>query len=129
MDYKKTLEEIEKTLSELREENETVTIIVEGEKDVDALRKLGITGNIVRFNTGMSIPNFCDMISKKYDSIILLTDWDRKGGFLCSMLKRNLECRVLCITKYRKKLAKNSMTKTIEGLPSWIETLKQRITA
>ena len=71
MDYEKSLEDLEEALFELREENKTVPIIVEGDKDIEALRKLNITGEIIRFNVGLSIPDFCDMISQKYKNIIL----------------------------------------------------------
>jgi 5S rRNA maturation endonuclease (ribonuclease M5) len=127
MDYEKSLEDLEKALFNLREENRTVPIIVEGDKDIEALRKLNITGEIIRFNIGLSIPDFCDMISHKYKNIILLTDWDRKGGYLCSTIKNNLESRVGCNTRYREIFAKRSMIRTIEGLPSWIETLRKKI--
>ncbi len=127
MDYEKSLEDLEEALANLREENKTVPIIVEGNKDIEALRKLDISGEIIRFNVGLSIPDFCDMISQKYKSIILLTDWDRKGGYLCSTIKKNLESRVVCNTRYREIFAKRSMIRTLEGLPSWIETLKQKV--
>ena len=127
MDYEKSLEDLEEALFELREENKTVPIIVEGDKDIEALRKLNITGEIIRFNVGLSIPDFCDMISQKYKNIILLTDWDRKGGYLCSTIKKNLESRVGCNTRYREIFAKRSMIRTLEGLPSWIETLRKKI--
>ena len=127
MDYEKSLEDLEKALFELREENRIIPIIVEGDKDIVALRKLDVTGEIIRFNQGLSIPDFCDMISQKYKSIILLTDWDRKGGYLCSTIRKNLESRVTCNTRYREIIAKRSMIRTLEGLPSWMETLKQKI--
>ncbi len=127
MDYEKSLEDLEEALFELREENKTVPIIVEGDKDIEALRKLDITGEIIRFNVGLSIPDFCDMISQKYKNIILLTDWDRKGGYLCSTIKKNLESSVGCNTKYREIFAKRSMIRTLEGLPSWLETLRKKI--
>ena len=127
MEYEKSLEELEKALQELREDNKTIPILVEGEKDREALRKLDVNGKIIRFNVGMSISNFCDMIAQKYKSIILLTDWDRKGGYLCTMIKKNLENRVTCNTKYRKIFAKRSMIRTIEGLPAWINTLKKKV--
>jgi len=127
MDYEKSLDDLEKALFELIEENKTTPIIVEGDKDIEALRKLGLSGEIIRFNQGLSIPDFCDMISRKYKSIILLTDWDRKGGYLCSTIKKNLEGFVECNTRYREIFAKRSMIRTIEGLPSWIETLKHKI--
>ena len=127
MDYEKSLEDLEKALFELREENKTIPIIVEGDKDIEALRKLEVTGEIIRFNQGLSIPDFCNMISQKYKSIILLTDWDRKGGYLCSTIKKNLEGLVNCNTRYREIFAKRSMIRTLEGLPSWIMTLKQKV--
>ncbi len=127
MDYEKSLEDLEEALFGLREENKTVPIIVEGNKDIEALRKLDITGEIIRFNVGLSIPDFCDMISQKYKNIILLTDWDRKGGYLCSTIKKNLESRVGCNTRYREIFAKRSMIRTLEGLPSWLETLRKKI--
>ena len=127
MDYEKSLEDLEEALFGLREENKTVPIIVEGDKDIKALRKLDITGEIIRFNVGLSIPDFCDMISQKYKNIILLTDWDRKGGYLCSTIKKNLESRVGCNARYREIFAKRSMIRTLEGLPSWLETLRKKI--
>ena len=127
MDYEKSLEDLEKALFELREENKTIPIIVEGKKDILALRKLDVTGEIIRFNQGMSIPDFCDMISQKYKSIILLTDWDRKGGFLCSTIKKNFGGLVKCNTNFRKIFAQRSMIRTLEGLPSWIKTLKKKV--
>lgn len=127
MDYEKSLEDLEKAISELQDENKTVPIIVEGDKDVEALKKLGINGEIIRFNTGMSIANFCDMIAQRFKNVILLTDWDRKGGYLAFMIKKNLESRVKCNTKYREIFARNSMIRTIEGLPSWINTLTNKV--
>lgn len=127
MDYKKSLEDLEKALSELREENKIIPIIVEGEKDIDALRKLEINGVIVSVNSGISITDFCDKLAAKYKDLIILTDWDRRGGYLCHTIKKNLAGRVKCNLYYREIFAKNSMVKTIEGLPSWIKTIKDKI--
>jgi 5S rRNA maturation endonuclease (ribonuclease M5) len=127
MDYKKSLEEIEKTVLELQEENKTVPIIVEGEKDTEALRKLGINGIIISVNAGVSLSDFCDKIAQKYKHVILLTDWDRRGGYLCHTIKRNLEGRVNCNTHYREVFAKNAMIRTVEGLPSWIDTMNGKL--
>jgi len=127
MDYKKSLEALEKAITELKEENIRVPILVEGEKDIDALRKLNITGTIISVNTGTSLTDFCDRIADSYKDIIILTDWDRRGGYLCHTIKKNLEGRVNCNTYYREVFAKNSMIRTIEGLPSWIENMKNKI--
>ena len=127
MDYEKSLNDLEKILIDLRENNIGIPILVEGEKDIEALKKLDINGIIISFNKGMSVTNFCDIIAKKYDKIIILTDWDKKGGQLCYMLKKNLIGRVDCITDYRKKIAQKTTIKTVEGLPSWIDTLRKKI--
>ncbi|KYK21172.1 hypothetical protein AYK24_09520 [Thermoplasmatales archaeon SG8-52-4] len=127
MDYKKTLEDLQKALSELNEDNKDIPIIVEGEKDIEALRKLDIKGEIVSLNKGISITDFCDQLANSYKKIIILTDWDRRGGYLCHTIFKNLEGRVNCNINYRSTFAKNSMIRTVEGLPSWLETLKEKI--
>ena len=127
MDYKKSLEEIEKALIDLREENKKIPVIVEGEKDIEALKKLGLTGKIISLNSGSSLIDFCDKIAREYKDIIILTDWDKKGGFLCSTIRGNLQGRVFCNTYYREVFAKCSMIKTVEGLPSWFMTMNEKI--
>ena len=129
MDYKKSLEDLEKALNELREENKTIPIIVEGEKDIDALHKLDINGTIITVNKGISLTDFCDKLASDYKEIIILTDWDRRGGYLCHTIRRNLEGRIICNLNYRSIFAKNSMIRTIEGLPSWINTIKDKISS
>lgn len=127
MDYKKSLEDLEKILSDLREENKKIPIIVEGERDIDALHKLDVNGKIISVNTGTSLTDFCDKLAQEFKDIIILTDWDRRGGRLCYKIKKNLEGRVNCNTRYRESFAKNAMIRTVEGLPSWIETMKEKL--
>lgn len=127
MDYKKSFEDIEKALIELQDENKITPILVEGDKDIEALRKLGINGIIISINTGKSLSNFCDMLAQKYVSIIILTDWDRKGGYLSHIIQKNLKGRVKCNTYYREIFAKNAMIKTLEGLPSWLSTIQDKL--
>jgi 5S rRNA maturation endonuclease (ribonuclease M5) len=126
MNHKKSLEEFEKALIELREDSKKIPIIVEGEKDIEALKKLGISGKIITVNSGITLIDFCDKIAREFKEIIILTDWDRKGGFLCSTIKRNLEGRVVCNLHYREIFAKYAMIKTVEGLPSWFMTMNEK---
>jgi 5S rRNA maturation endonuclease (ribonuclease M5) len=127
MNYKESYEDIKKKIIELQDENRSIPIIVEGEKDIEALKKLGINGVIISLNKGISLTDFCDKIAQDYKKIIILTDWDRKGGFLCYTIKKNLQGRVNCNTSYREFFTKNTIIKTIEGLPSWISKLKEKI--
>ena len=127
MDYEKSLEYLKKALDELSEENKKIPVIVEGEKDIEALCKLGLTGKIITVNVGMSLTDFCDHIAEDYKEIIILTDWDRRGGYLCHTIRKNLQGRVKCNMYYRKVFAKNSMIRTVEGLPSWISTMEEKL--
>jgi 5S rRNA maturation endonuclease (ribonuclease M5) len=127
MDPKQALEELEEALSDLREENETTPIIVEGEKDIAALRTLKVTGEVIRFNRGLSVSDFCDAIVRKHRKIILLTDWDRRGGRLCLQLKKNLENRIEIDVSYRSVFAKRCPCRTVEGMPTWLATLRKKV--
>lgn len=127
MDFKKSIEDLEKIIDELGEENRSIPIIVEGKKDIEALRKLDISGSIISVNAGVNLIDFCDKIAQEHTDIIILTDWDRKGGYLCRTIKKNLEGRVNCNTKYRELFAKNAMIRTLEGLPSWLETMRTKL--
>jgi len=127
MDYKKSLEDVKQILIELKEENKLVSIIVEGEKDIEALRKLGINGDIISINKGTNLSSFCDNFAREHTKVIILTDWDKRGGKICHVIKKNLQGRVVCNIRYRELFAKNTTVKTLEGLPTWIETIKKKI--
>jgi 5S rRNA maturation endonuclease (ribonuclease M5) len=127
MDHKKSLEEINDAIKKLRKENEKIPILVEGEKDVDALRSLGINGKILTINYGKSISNFCDDLADRYKGIIILTDLDRKGGRLCRSIQKNLEGRVKCMTKFRDTFSKFAAVKNIEGLPTYLKNLDAKL--
>lgn len=92
---------IEELLEELRNTNKTVPIIVEGKHDEATLRYLGVQGEIIRLNTGLSILNFCEMVAKSHDEVIILTDWDEKGKQLFEKLKLNFRyTNVKTVKKY-----------------------------
>ncbi|MHC1625938.1 MAG: toprim domain-containing protein [Methanoculleaceae archaeon] len=126
MDFRSSFEEVMKVLKDLCERNRQIPILVEGKKDESALRRLGITGEIARVHSGRSIPDLCDMIASRYTEIIILTDWDREGGHLCHSIEEHLGGRVICDTSFRMRLLKNAVPRTIEGLPSWLETMERK---
>jgi 5S rRNA maturation endonuclease (ribonuclease M5) len=124
------LEKIELVLSELRSANLEIPIIVEGEADVRALRELGLEGEIISINKGLSLFNFCEDLAKKYSKVIILTDWDRKGDQLNKILSDDLKANDLYFnTEVRAKLAGlcKKETKDVEGLPGCLERLNLRI--
>ena len=127
MDYIKSIKDIEKILLDLQEENKNIPILVEGDKDLLALRKLGLKGKIISINKGKSLSDFCDSLALEYHNIIILTDWDRRGGHLGHKIRKNLEGRVNCNMRYREFFAKNATIRTVEGIPSWIQTIRKKI--
>ena len=128
---KERLEELEEVLEELEELSEGTTIVVEGSKDVEALKRLGITKNVRHLNQGESVFNFCEGLSRNSRKLIILTDWDRKGGMLARMLKDACDANeVLADIDIRAKLVilSKKEVKDIEGLPAFIERLRVRST-
>lgn len=127
MQKEELLEKIEEILSKLKALNIKIPIIVEGESDVLALRELGIEGEIIPINTGQSLFNFCEGLSKKYNEVVILTDWDRKGGHLSKVLSEDLKANdVRYNTDIRAKLAgcTKKETKDVEGLAGCVRRLK-----
>jgi len=127
LDLARCLEEVESALDDLINENKNIPVIVEGRKDQRALRKLGLDGIIIMINTGMSLSDFSDWISDRYDHVIILSDWDRRGGSLCRRLKELLHGRIQLNLEIRQRLSTYAMIKKVEGLPSWLETVRQRL--
>ncbi len=124
------LEKIEEILKELKAINTDLPIIVEGESDVKTLRELGLEGEIIQINRGQSLFNFCEEIAKKYSKVVILTDWDRKGGHLCRLLSEGLKANdVQFNTELRAKFAGycKKETKDVEGLFGCVHRLKNQI--
>jgi 2,5-diamino-6-(ribosylamino)-4(3H)-pyrimidinone 5'-phosphate reductase len=127
LNFKEELEELEKVIEELRVANESAPILVEGEKDRNALQFLGINGTILVLHRGKGIPALCDQIAANHKEIILLMDWDKKGRRLTHFIKQNLRGRIKINLKIRYKFAKTVGVRTIEGIPSYFATLLDKI--
>lgn len=69
-------------LAELAEANAATPILVEGKRDVEALRSLGCGGAIHTLHTGETLHAVAERMGGESRDIILLTDWDRKGDTL-----------------------------------------------
>lgn len=121
------LEKVLKVVDKLEELSRTAPVVVEGRRDAEALSLLGIKGNVVTLSSGVSLLTFCERISREWRSVVILTDWDRKGGQLARRLK---EAFVANGTKVNDAvrmelviLAKKEI-KDIESLPSFISRLR-----
>lgn len=80
----------------------------------------------------MTLFNFCEQVSKNHRSVIVLTDWDARGGTLCRRLREGLEANgVKPNLEHRQRIAVlcKKDVKDVEGLPNYIVTLTRRTKA
>jgi 2,5-diamino-6-(ribosylamino)-4(3H)-pyrimidinone 5'-phosphate reductase len=97
-------------------------IIVEGKKDVESLRNLGIKGIISSLN-GRSINDLVDQF-RNFSKIIILTDYDSEGVKIKNKLVRNLQLEgiktELSYYNILRKILKGGVLQ-VEGLFNFIK--------
>jgi 5S rRNA maturation endonuclease (ribonuclease M5) len=128
----KRLERILKLLERLKEQSAKGTpIVVEGRNDIQALHKLGITGDIILAKT--SGKSFLDVLSeierKERSEVILLFDFDRSGKEWTRRMASCLEGMKITPNLLFWRMLLGLVVrdvKDIEGLATYLETLKNR---
>lgn len=125
MDPEQRLERLQEALDQLIETNETSPVVVEGPRDEQALRELGLQGDILVYNQGRNMTDFADRLRGPRD-VVVLFDWDRKGGQLARLLQQKLSGVVRMDLELRKEFARVSLVKCVEDLPSALRTLDRR---
>ncbi|MDL2261468.1 hypothetical protein LJC08_04465 [Methanimicrococcus sp. OttesenSCG-928-J09] len=137
------LEAIESVLEELRGNNadfdgdqgqgQTATdsflIIVEGRRDVSSLRNLGIAADIYPC-ANKPVAAFCENIAEKKKKVIILTDWDRKGGILAARLEeqfKNLDVPFDMTQREKLLYFTKREIKDVESLYSHVEKLNNLV--
>lgn len=125
-------EKLQQILAALAEESAKGTpIVVEGQKDQQALRCLCITGPILTVKTGgKSFTQALQEIEQTQASeVILLLDFDRRGKEGTNHLKQNLEHAKIKpnLTFWRSLSALlGREIQCIESLTAYLETLKKK---
>lgn len=126
-------EKILQVLERLAKESSKGTpIIVEGKKDVESLRALGIEGKIIASKAGgRSRLNLISQIeNKSVKEVILLFDFDRTGREETAHIKQQLErSRIKANSLFRAELIGlvGREVKDIEGLDAYLATLRGKI--
>ena len=105
------------------------TIIVEGQKDRESLRRLGITGQIECLQSSRQNPiGFVETLGDT-KRIIVLTDFDREGISLAMKLSRTLTAHShhvnLVLWKNLRELTRSEV-RSIEELPKYLERLQNK---
>ena len=103
----KEISEIKKFVIHLNSQKDSV-VVVEGKRDSNALKKLGISGKILEFHSFRGLVKFSDSVAK-YKNVILLLDGDKKGRYLTKRIIDLLAHRVKIDLSFKKKLV--SITK------------------
>lgn len=106
-------------------------LIVEGKRDVEALKKLAVEGKVITAKAGKT---FLELIAEieetKAKEVILLLDFDRRGKELTKNLRQHLEKTgiKLNVTFWLELLnLVGREVKDVEGLAAYMETLKSKI--
>ena len=129
---KEKQEKILQILNALAEESARGTpIIVEGKKDAEALRSLGVEGNVITAKTGGK--SFLDVVSEieqtEAAEAVLLLDFDRRGKQGTQRLKQNLEhAKIKPNTTFWRALSAllGKEVQCIESITAYIETLHKK---
>jgi 5S rRNA maturation endonuclease (ribonuclease M5) len=120
-------ERLRKVIEDLYETNKSIPVIVEGNKDVSALRELGLVGEIITLNRGKSLYDFCLDIAERFQRVIILLDWDRVGESLTRTISIHLNGYWEEFSYFRElfKVHCQKEIKDIEGIPKLLKRLER----
>ena len=72
--------------------------------------------------------NLCERVAREHKTVIVMTDWDSKGGTLCRRLQEALEASgARADTEPRRRIAVlcRKDLKDVEGIPNYLLTLER----
>lgn len=129
---KEKIERIEELLERLALQSaKGIPIIVEGQNDIDVLRKLAFCGNIIAAKTRKSFLALVTEIEKlDIEEVVLLMDFDRRGKEWTKRLTRYLEQTKIKPNVFFWQELRNLIShdiKDIEGLLPYLQTLRKKI--
>jgi 5S rRNA maturation endonuclease (ribonuclease M5) len=113
-------------LASLCEVNQRFPLIVEGKKDANALRRLGLEGQIIILHSGKNLYDFCEDIIERFPKIVILLDWDTKGEYLYKSIGKNLRGHWEEFSVFRDviKILCQKEIKDVEGIPKLLMRLE-----
>jgi 5S rRNA maturation endonuclease (ribonuclease M5) len=125
------LERLQRLIQRLSQDSEQGGIIVvEGQRDRDSLRKMGIIGTILCLQSSRkNIVGFVEELDNRRD-VIVLTDFDRQGVFLAKRLARILNSQSihvnLVLWRELRGLTRSDV-RSIEELPKFHQRLQTEV--
>ncbi|HSQ48154.1 MAG TPA: hypothetical protein VLL96_00530 [Candidatus Deferrimicrobiaceae bacterium] len=129
---KDKVEKIEKVIARLVDESmKGIPIVVEGKKDAQTLRELGVTGTIISAKTGgksyLEAAGEIEGVAPR--QVILLLDFDRRGREGTEFLQRSLERTQISVNRkiwLELKALTGHEIQCIESLFSYLQNLRQK---
>ncbi len=123
------LEALEALIAALMEASiQGAAIIVEGRRDEQALRALGLKGPVVMASRRSAL-DLAEDTARVFPQIVLLTDWDEKGDEMAKTIERHLRSvgsrPDLEIRSRLKKLVKKEI-KDVESLSLYVERMREQ---
>jgi 5S rRNA maturation endonuclease (ribonuclease M5) len=104
-------------------------VVVEGDRDLRSLRRLGLTGSVFVLHGGRTLAQTAETLVRLGRRIVILTDWDTEGGHLAHRLAGFLESEPLELDlKTRQRLARilRGELVHVEGLFGWARRLAEK---
>jgi len=119
-------ERLREVLADAIEVNKLVPVVVEGRRDVMALRQLGFAGEILVLHRGKGLYDFCEEVAERFGKVILLMDWDEKGEDLHRSLARHLGGHWEDFEIFRSmlRILCQKDIKDVEGIPKLLNRLE-----
>jgi 5S rRNA maturation endonuclease (ribonuclease M5) len=123
------LEALEELIASLLDASyQGAAIIVEGRRDLQALRALGLPGPVIMASRRSAL-DLAEDAARSYAQIILLTDWDGKGDEMCKTIEyhlRSVGSRPDKEIRSRlKKLVKKEI-KDVESLSQYAQRMREQ---
>jgi len=122
------LEALEELIASLLEASyQGAAVIVEGRRDEQALRSLGLAGPVI-LASRLSALHLAEEASRNYSQIILLTDWDDKGDEMAKNIElhlRSMGCKPDGEIRIRLKKLVRKEIKDVESLSQYTERMRE----
>jgi 5S rRNA maturation endonuclease (ribonuclease M5) len=123
------LEALEELIASLIDASyQGAAVIVEGRRDLQALRALGLPGPVIMASRCPAL-QLAEDAARSYSQIILLTDWDRKGDEMCKTIELHLRSVGSRPDKeIRSRLGKlvKKEIKDVESLSRYTEKMREQ---
>jgi 5S rRNA maturation endonuclease (ribonuclease M5) len=115
--FTRDTEALKALLEKLGHRAREASLVVEGKKDLAALKKLGIKADFFIINKGKSLYESAEMIAKAHDKSLLCFDADKKGKELRRVFKDYLQKNGVKVdTKLGEQLLKSRNCRRFEEL-------------